>query len=295
MPGCGTKPFRPLDERAPTAKQEIRLPLVTTQQLLDCLVLDEVEEHRYRGSNLPLEYHRIFGGQLLAQIIVASTSSAPGKVLKSVHVSFCREGEGGEPVDYIVESRQDGRTFATRTVTALQGDRVIGAATALLHSPDDDALMHQSAVAPALLEPGVEIDLGMVPFATRVGGDFDLASTTSEPPVLQMSFAVEGAGTEEVVHQALLAYATDLTLIGTALRPIEGISQSDAHVTLQTAVISHTVWYHLPVDLSGGIVVDQHVPSLRRGRGFGLGHCFASDGALVASFAQESLIRPSRQ
>lgn len=271
------------------------MPILTTAQLVECLELTSVGDDEFEGANLPLEYHRIFGGQLLAQLLAAAAASAPDKEVKSVHAIFCREGDGDRGVRYTVDRQQDGRTFATRAVTAAQGDRVICSAAVSLHAPDEDTLGHQSVTAPtAPPGSGEEVDLGMVPFETRIPGGVDFASTAVEPARLQLWLRADELAGEQLVHQALFAYATDLTLIGTALRPIEGVSQADAHVSLQTAVVTHTVWFHRPVDLAAGLVVDQQVPILRGGRAFGMGHAFAPDGSLVASFAQESLIRPAK-
>ena len=96
---------------------------------------------------------------------------------------------------------------------------------------------------------------------------------------------------DPVAHQALFAHATDLTLIGTSLRPHEGIGQADSPEKIHTAVTTHTVWFHRPIALDDWILVSQASPVVAGGRGFGQGHAFDAAGVLVASFAQESLIR----
>ena len=92
------------------------------------------------------------------------------------------------------------------------------------------------------------------------------------------------------MHQALLAHATDLTIIGTALRPFEGVSQADTIVTLHTAVTSHTLWFHQPFRVDDWLLLTQHSPVVANGRSFGRGDVFAGD-ELVASFAQEAMVR----
>ena len=92
------------------------------------------------------------------------------------------------------------------------------------------------------------------------------------------------------LHQALLAHATDLTLIGTALRPFDGISQADSTITLHTAVTSHTLWFHQPFRADGWLQVAQQAPVVAHGRSYGRGDVYAGD-QLVASFAQEAMIR----
>ena len=92
------------------------------------------------------------------------------------------------------------------------------------------------------------------------------------------------------VHQALLAYATDLTIIGTALRPFDGVSQADTMITLHTAVTSHTLWFHQPFRVDAWLLLTQHSPVVAGGRAYGRGDVYAGD-ELVASFAQESMVR----
>ena len=93
------------------------------------------------------------------------------------------------------------------------------------------------------------------------------------------------------IHQALLAHATDLTLIGTALRPFDGVSQADSTVTLHTAVTSHTMWFHQPFRIDDWLLLAQDSPVVANGRAFGRGEVFTSAGEVVASFAQESMVR----
>ena len=97
-------------------------------------------------------------------------------------------------------------------------------------------------------------------------------------------------GDDRGLHQALLAHATDLTLIGTALRPFDGLSQADSTVTLHTAVTSHTLWFHRPFRVDRWLLVVQEAPVVAHGRSYGRGDVFADD-QLVASFAQEAMIR----
>ena len=96
---------------------------------------------------------------------------------------------------------------------------------------------------------------------------------------------------DPLVHRALLAHATDLTLIGTALRPHEGIGQADSPERIHTAVTTHTVWFHRDVALDDWVLIDQTSPVSTGARSFGHGHAFDAHGRLVASFAQEGMIR----
>ncbi len=267
------------------------MPVFGLENLLECLQLTPREPGRLVGQNLPLDYHRVFGGQILAQTVVAAHASAPEKSVKSLSVLFPREGDTSAPLTYDVTKHRDGRTFATVSVTASQGEKVVAAATVSLHA-DEEGLLHQAPMpdrgAP---EDAAEVDLGMVPWETRIVGGVDLASRGAGRAELQLWMRAEKAPDDLTTSQALLAHATDLTLIGTALRPFEGLSQADTMRKFHSAVTSHTLWFHQPFDARRWLLLDQHSPVVARGRAFGRGDVYDAAGGLVASYAQESMIR----
>jgi acyl-CoA thioesterase II len=258
--------------------------------LVACLSLREVEPGVVEGQNLDIGYHRVFGGQILAQALVAAAAASPAKVVKSLHVLFPREGDTSQPMRYRVQPLQEGRTFATTEVVATQGEKVIAAAVASLHAVEDG--LRRSDAPPEVGSPeAAELhDLGMVPWEVRVVDGVDLGDRASGPPRFEWWTRAPAVGDDPSVHQALLAHATDLTLIGTALRPFEGVSQADSTVTLHTAVTSHTLWFHQPFRVDDWLLVVQHSPVVAGGRSFGRGDVFAGD-ELVASFAQEAMVR----
>jgi acyl-CoA thioesterase-2 len=258
--------------------------------LLDCLVLAEAEPGVLEGPNLDIGYHRVFGGQILGQVLVAAAQASPDKSVKSLHVLFPREGDTASPLRYRVARLQDGRTFGTTEVVASQAGKVIAAAVVSMHA--DEPGLHRSDPAPTVGPPqdAVPTELGMVPWETRLVGGVDLADRAAGPPRLDWWMRTPPLDDDRHVHQALLAHATDLTLIGTALRPFDGLSQADSTVTLHTAVTSHTVWFHQPLRVDDWLLVSQHSPVVAAGRVFGRGDVFARD-ELVASFAQEAMVR----
>ncbi|MGQ0831117.1 MAG: acyl-CoA thioesterase [Microthrixaceae bacterium] len=259
--------------------------------LVACLALREVDAGVVEGDNLDIGYHRVFGGQILAQMITAAADASPDKSVKSLHVLFPREGDTAKAMRYRVEKLQDGRTFGTTQITATQDDKVIAAAIVAMHADEDG--LHHSASPPDVGGPATatSVEVPMVPWEVRVVGGVDLAARESGPPRYAMWMRAPSPGDARAVHQALLAHATDLTLIGTALRPFEGVSQADSTVTLHTAVTSHTIWFHRPFRLDDWLLVAQESPVVANGRGFGRGEVFTSAGEVVASFAQESMIR----
>jgi acyl-CoA thioesterase-2 len=259
--------------------------------LVACLTLTEVEPGEVEGPNLDIGYHRVFGGQILAQVLAAAAQASPEKSVKSLHILFPREADTSMPLRYRVERLQDGRTFGTTEVVATQHGKVIAAAVLSLHV--DEPGLHRSDAPPSVGPPeaAVATDLGMVPWETRLVGGVDLDDRAAAEPVLEWWMRTPPIGGDERhVHQGLLAHATDLTLIGTALRPFDGVSQADSTVTLHTAVTSHTVWFHQPFRADDWLLIAQHGPVVANGRSFGRGDVFAGD-ELVASFAQEAMVR----
>jgi acyl-CoA thioesterase-2 len=265
--------------------------------LIARLDLRETAPGRYDGDNLDMEYRRIFGGQILAQTIEALRLNADGKSLKSLWQQFPREGDVSMPMTYDVTVHQAGRTFATLGVQATQDGKLISVAAASLHTPEE-GLSHP-AEAPVV--PGPEdarpVVIDMIPWEIAVIGDADLNSPDVHPPHYQWwmrtpSLASLGADDSDWTHQALLAHSTDLTVIGTALLPVPGLSQADTGTKFHSAVTSHTLWFHQPFRIDEWLLVDQVSPVLSGSRGFGRGDVWTQDGRLVASFAQESMVRP---
>jgi acyl-CoA thioesterase-2 len=142
----------------------------------------------------------------------------------------------------------------------------------------------------------------MIPWEIRVITDADLSSPEVHPAQFQfwmktpslssLGTLSQEAGDSDWTHQALLAHATDLTIIGTTLLPVEGLSQADTGTKFHSAVTSHTLWFHQSFRVDDWLLVDQVAPVLDGSRGFGRGDVWTADGRLVASFAQESMVRP---
>jgi acyl-CoA thioesterase-2 len=259
-------------------------------ELIGCLALTDVAGGVVEGENLDIGYHRVFGGQILAQVLAAAAQASPEKSVKSLHILFPREGDTSKPMQYQVVKLQDGRTFGTTGILATQDGKVIADAVLSMHIDEDG--LHRSDAPPAVEPPdsATEVDLGMVPWETRLVGGVDLADPASGPARLDWWMRTPAVDAPLAVHQALLAHATDLTLIGTALRPFEGISQADSTITLHTAVTSHTLWFHQPFRVDDWLLLTQHSPVVAHGRSFGRGDVFAGD-ELVVSFAQEAMVR----
>lgn len=269
--------------------------LCSLDDLLACLAVEETSHGHFTGPNLELPTYRVFGGQLLAQAIAVATREGVEKHVKSMHVTFPRPGDLGEPIDYEVTPVHDGRTFATEWIVGRQKDRPIFTALVSLHREvDAEGLDHQRE-APSLGDPedAPVVPLSMIPWETRIVGGVDLGSDAVGPPRLELWQRAGKLPDGLAVHQALLAHSTDLTLIGTSLRPHPNVSEAHSPDRIQTAVTTHTIWFHRPFRMDEWILLSQESPSLSSRRGFATGHAFSHVGELVASFAQESLIRPA--
>lgn len=257
--------------------------------LVACLSLTEGDDG-LEGANLDIGYHRVFGGQILAQALTAAAQLSPDKSVKSMHVLFPREGDTAKPMQYRVAALQAGRTFGTTEVIAHQDGKVVSAALVSVHADEDGLDRNEPPPAAGAPEDATLTDLGMVPWETRLVDGVDIADRGTGPAQLRWWMRTPPIGDDRRLHQALLAHATDLTLIGTALRPFDGVSQADSTVTLHTAVTSHTLWFHRPFRVDDWLLVAQEAPVVAHGRSYGRGDVFAG-GQLVASFAQEAMIR----
>jgi acyl-CoA thioesterase II len=241
----------------------------------------------FEGRNQGLNYYRLFGGQLLAQFVQAARLAVPGKAVKSLHVLFPRAGRDDEPVRYELRRHHDGGTFATVSIVARQAKGVLATASVSLHAPEDGRDHQSVPEVPAV--PGAEhrVEVDLLPWDTRTTVDLD--ATAPGPPELELWMRTPTVDPE--FAPALAAYATDLTIIGTALRPLEGLSQHSAGDAFTSAVTGHTLWFHRPFRTDQWMLLRQHAPLLAGGRCFGRGDVLTEDGALVASYAQESMVR----
>jgi acyl-CoA thioesterase-2 len=273
------------------------MPTVSFENLRACLDLTEPEPGSYSGANLDLDYHRVFGGQILAQTILAATAAASaGKQVKSLTQLVPREGNSELPMVYGVTKHQEGRTFGSTGVVATQTDasgtvKPVSVATLSLHTPEDGLVRQDEAPEVGKPDDATATDLGMIPWETRVVDGVDLSDRGVGPATYRFWMRTPAVPDALEVHQALLAYATDLTVIGTALRPVEGLSQADTMTKFHSAVTSHALWFHQPFRVDEWLLVDQCSPVLAGGRGYGRGDVWSADGRLVASFSQESMIR----
>jgi len=235
----------------------------------------------------------VFGGQLLGQSMLAGATADPTKVIKSIHTIFARGASTDVPLEFDVDVMQSGRSFASAAVTARQGDRLCTRSLVLLHAPDPGLIEHQPD-APAVGSPqdAVASEHSNGFWEIRTVGGIDIADPDAVgPAVLDVWTRFEDAPEDPALNQALLAFATDGFLIGTAMRPHPGVGQSLAHRSISTSVITHTLTFHRPVAADRWMLLSHESPQAGQGRSYGRAHVYSEAGDLIASYVQENMIR----
>jgi acyl-CoA thioesterase-2 len=265
------------------------------KDLLAALELQPAEDAGAAGGftagNMDEGHGVVFGGQLLAQAVVAATRAVEGKELKSLHTIFARSARPDAPLAIDVDTMHEGRAFGSTTITIRQNGKVCTRSLALLHAPDDDLVRYAGDRPDAgRPEDWARLDAAGSLWDVRIAGDVDISDPAVGPPTLDVWARFDGAPADPVTGQALLAYASDGFLIATAMRPHEGLSQADAHVRVSTTVLSQTITFHEPVDASDWLLLAHRSPYAGRGRSYGQADVWSGD-RLVASYVQENMIR----
>jgi acyl-CoA thioesterase-2 len=288
-------------ERAETPEGLVR-------QLIELLDVEELDTDLYRGARQPGGVGRVFGGQVIGQALQAAQKSVEGgKAAHSLHAYFMRPGNEDYPILYRVVRDFEGRSFATRRVIAMQRGQPILNMAASFQLPEE-GLHHQDAMpqVPPPEDLRSESELRdeiqeMVPEKLRrfflrarpieirpVAPRNWFAPTPSEPVQHSWFRAAAPLPDDPALHRAMLAYATDMTLLGTCMLP-HGVTWMTGQV--QTASLDHAVWLHEPFRFDDWLLYTTDSPWSGHARGFNRGRIFTRDGRLIASAAQEGLIR----
>jgi acyl-CoA thioesterase-2 len=258
-------------------------------------------------------WSRIYGGQVIAQSLVAASRTVVGRALHSLHAYFLLAGDPGEPILLDVERLRDGRSFSTRRVVARQRDAAIFILSAS-YQVAEPGLEHQASMPPAP-PPEKSVDFARAIAALGEGArtrlqalndriqpiefrPIDLARYAPLPPGAKREprqsvwIRINGPLPDDpAIHTAALAYLSDMTLIDTAL-VAHGQAIFDGRT--QTASLDHALWLHRPCRADDWLLYVQDSPSAQGARGLTRGELFTRDGVLAASVAQEGLIRPMR-
>lgn len=278
---------------------------------LELLDLEVIEHNIYRGGNRDIGTGRIFGGQVLAQALVAARRTVEeDRPAHSMHGYFILEGDLGAPVVYFVDRLRDGKSYCTRRVTAIQHGEAIFNMSSSFHRREP-GLEHQMSMRPTTGPEGLRNELDIIreradeiPRRVRdvvtqdrvldirpVEPDDPFQPERGAPTQRYWMKTVSGLPDEPLIHQAVLAYASDYGLLGAALRP-HGITFRDPGVMV--ASLDHAIWFHRPFRFDEWLLYVVESPSSGSGRAFSRGTFFTREGVLVASVAQEGVLRVRR-
>jgi acyl-CoA thioesterase II len=283
-------------------------------RLLALLDLEKIEESVFLGVSPPESVQRVFGGQVLAQALVAATRTVEQAwPCHSFHAYFLRPGDPRVPIRYEVDRSRDGASFIARRVVAIQQGLQIFNLAASFQKPES-GFEHQAQmpVVPdprdleddqqvLLRDPGLRPDIRLWvarewPFETRSvlgrGSFANSGDRAARAAVDHIWLKTRGPVPDRPdIHCALLAYVSDMSLLDTALLPHGKSIFSDVAV----ASLDHAMWFHRPFRVDDWLLYAQDSPSAFGARGFNRGALYTRDGKLVASVAQEGLIRPRRR
>ena len=276
-------------------------------QLLAILNLETLEQNLFRGLSPQVGWQRVFGGQVIGQALVAAYRTIEDRAAHSLHAYFLRAGDPKVPIIYEVDRIRDGNSFSTRRVVAIQHGQAIFSMAASFHK-HEEGLIHQAKMPdvpqPEALSSEAELKehlVGRLPEPLKAYWQHerpieirpvDLSRYTS-PGKRTASQQVWIKATGELgdslaCNQCVLAYASDFTLLDTALIA-HGRFVFDP--TLMLASLDHAIWFHRPFRIDDWLLYSQDSPSSAGARAFCRGTLFTRSGELVASTAQEGLVR----
>jgi acyl-CoA thioesterase-2 len=265
--------------------------MAEAQSLIETLSLEPIEVNLFRGHAPQNQGPRIFGGLVIGQALLAAYKTVETRLCHSLHCYFIRPGDPSVPILYEVDRSRDGRSFTTRRVTAIQkGEQIFNLAASF--QDVEEGAEHQDEM-PAV--PGPD----QLPDDRRMGdwhrpieikpldGEFGAMVKGPAEQSIWMR-AVAPLGEDPVLNQAVIAYASDMSFLSTSMRPHGWGWQTPG---LQSASLDHAVWFHRPSRFNDWHLYVQRSPSASGSRGMNLGSIYNQDGRLIATTAQEGLMR----
>jgi len=273
--------------------------------LLKLLDLERIEDNLFRGESRDVGAPQVFGGQVLGQALVAASRTVEGRQVHSLHAYFLRRGDLSVPIVFEVDRSRDGGSFTSRRVVAVQHGQPILTMSASFQVAEP-GLEHQApmpeAPPPESLRDLAELEAEVIermphkvtgyfrnqrPFEFRAVSPDDYLTREKRPARKLVWFRVTGQlPADQTLHRCLLTYVSDYHLLATATMP-HGVN----FLELQVASIDHAIWFHRDLRVDDWLLYAIESPSASGARGFSRGAIYARDGALVASVAQEGLIR----
>ncbi|WP_152205468.1 acyl-CoA thioesterase [Marinobacter changyiensis] len=281
--------------------------LDVTRKLVELLDIAPVGDDHFQGESEDLGFPNVFGGQVLGQALMAASRTVESRLPHSMHAYFLRPGNHRLPIDYEVQRVRDGGSFTVRRVIARQEGKEILTGSVSFQIAED-GYEHQMAMPPApdvdglkseqeyseMLRPYIPEGLQQLltrqrPIEIRPVNPVNPLKPEPRPPQKQSWLRAQGELPDDpVLHRCLLAYASDFSFLGTSLHP-HGITFMSPD--MQVASLDHAIWFHRDFRMDDWLLYDKDSPSAFGGRGFNRGSFFTRDGVMVASTAQEALIR----
>jgi acyl-CoA thioesterase II len=277
------------------------------QDLLSILDLEQLEHNLFRGRSPQVGWQRVFGGQVIGQALVAASRTVEGRHPHSLHAYFLLPGDPKVPIIYDVDRIRDGRSFTTRRVVAIQHGRAIFSMSASFHVEEsgfDHAAAMPDVPMPEDLPGEAEAKAGLLPLMPEVVRAYyererpielrpvEFERYRSRQPMAP-KFNVWIRTTrplpdDPALHQCVLAYASDLTLLDASMI---AHGRTVFERSVQAASLDHALWFHRSFRADDWLLYSQDSPSASGARGFSRGLIFTREGRLVASVAQEGLVR----
>ncbi len=278
------------------------------EELLRLLELEEIEKNIFRGQSQDMGFKNVFGGQVLGQALsAASYTVPPERSAHSLHAYFLRPGDATKPIVYTVENMSDGKSFTTRRVKAVQKGRPIFFMSASFQR-EETGFEHQDKMPDVPGPEGIASEKEMalknadqIPISIR---DKILCETPIEMrPVNPVNpfnpkkmparkyiwiRTIKALPENAATHRYMLAYASDFNLVSTSLYPH---GHTFWETELQAASLDHAMWFHRPFRMDHWLLYAIESPNASQARGMSIGRVFTQDGQLVATAAQEGLIR----
>ena len=278
------------------------------ETLVETLQLEKIEMNLFRGTTPDNSPGRIFGGQVIAQSLLAAYETVEDRVCHSLHCYFIRPGDPTVPIVFEVDRSRDGGSFTTRRVVAVQHGKQIFNLAASFKDPEE-GFNHQAVMpkGPHWSELRDQMDVMRemmknapeqakrwlsrsppIEMRSKDARTYWLSGKPQEPVSQNWFRCRTPIGDDAHMHQVILAYASDMNLLSTAMRPYGVHWQTPG---FQSASLDHAMWFHKSTDFNQWHLYVHDSPSASDGRGFIRGQIFAEDGTLVASVAQEGLMR----
>jgi acyl-CoA thioesterase-2 len=277
------------------------------EDLISLLQLERIEDNIFRGDSRDIGSAQVFGGQVLGQALSAAQRTVDDRVAHSLHAYFLRRGDMTKPIIYEVDRARDGGSFSMRRVVAIQHGRPIFNLAASFQE-SEEGLEHQAAMpdvpGPDGLRDLFDIPADILetvpmkmqrfltekrPFEFRPVERISFTEPVTEPPLKHCWIrAVDAVPDDLTLHQNLLAYVSDYELLGASVLP-HGLTFRAGNVIM--ASLDHALWFHRKLRVDQWLLYAIDSPNASGARGFSRGQFFTRDGKLVASTAQEGLIR----